>query len=158
MTAAKIGFTPLDTPTTNEAGFALGTRHEDHRGYEYIYVQANGAITQYDFVVFDEAFDAYAVTAALGEDHPSGGVAQVAFADNDFGWILVRGVGQVRALANCVAETQLYTSGTAGALDDADASQRAVIGIRLSATNGASTAAVACYLDHPKTIVAFDGA
>ena len=76
-----LGLNVDDTPTTNVSGFALGTRCEDHRGYEYIYVHANGAIAQYDFVVFDEAFEAYSITAALAIDHPSGGAAQVAFAD-----------------------------------------------------------------------------
>jgi hypothetical protein len=154
-----LGLNVDDTPTTNVSGFALGTRCEDHRGYEYNYVHANGAIEQYDFVVFDEAYEAYALTAALAIDHPSGGAAQVAFADNDYGWLLVRGVGSVNALTLCAAEVQLYSSGTEGHLDDADASQSAVIGIRLSAAvGGGGAASAACYLDHPKTVPAFDGA
>lgn len=154
-----LGANVSDTPSTNDSGHALGTRYTDQRGYEYLYVHANGAIGQYDAVVVDEAFEAYAITAALATDHPTVGVAQVAFADNDYGWVLTRGVGEVNALTSCAAEVQLYTSGTAGSLDDADASQVAVIGIRLStAVGGGGADSVACYLDQPKTVVAFDGA
>lgn len=155
LIGGKLTDTPADTSTPD---FRVGTRLTDHRGYEYLFVHANGAIAQYDAVVVDEAFEAYAITAALATDHPTAAVAQVAFADNDYGWVLTRGVGQVNGLANCAAEVQLYTSATAGALDDADASQIAVIGIRLSAAVGGSAAAAACYLDNPKTVVPFDGA
>jgi hypothetical protein len=155
--------TPGDSTTSDirfeRGGFAVGTRYTDHRGYEYIYVHANGAIDQYDFVVFDEAYEAYALTTALAIDHPSGGVAQVAAADNDYLWLLTRGVGEVNALTSCAAEVQLYSSGTEGHLDDADASQHAIIGIRLStAVGGGGADSVACYLDNPKCVVAFDGA
>jgi hypothetical protein len=155
LIGANLTATPADTETPP---FAVGMRLSDHQGYEYLYVHANGAIAQYDCVVVDEAFEAYAITAALATDHPTAAVAQVALADNDYGWVMTRGVGQVNGLANCAAEVQLYTSATAGSLDDADASQVAVIGIRLSAAVGGSAAAAACYLDNPKTVVAFDGA
>lgn len=164
MSYPVLGASVSETPADSDAdkfergGHAVGTRYTDHRGYEYIYVHANGAISQYDFVVFDETFEAYELTTALAIDHPSGGVAQVAAADNDYLWLLVKGVGQVNALALCAAEVQLYSSGTAGHLDDADASQHAIIGIRLSAAVGGAPASAACYLDNPKTVVAFDGA
>lgn len=167
MTYPLLGVDVTDTPgdsTTTDIrfdrpGHKVGTRAADHRGYEYIYVHANGAIAQYDFVVFDETFEGYQGTKALAEDHCSVGVAQVALADNDYGWVMVKGVGEVNALTSCAAEVQLYTSATAGHLDDADASQHAVIGIRLStAVGGGGADSVACYLDNPKVIVAFDGA
>jgi len=152
--------TPADTGKVSEGTqptHRVGTRYVNDLGYEYVYVHADGAIAQYDFAVFDESFEAFKITAALAQSHPSGGVAQVAFADNDYGWLLTRGVGLVNVLANCAAEVQLYTSGTAGSLDDTDAGHRAVIGIRLSASVGGAPASAACYLDNPKTIVAFDG-
>lgn len=165
MSTQLIGVDVTDTPADTVNGltaippFMVGTRYTDHRGYEYIFVHANGAIAQYDCVVIDEAFEAYAITAALAIDHPTAAVAQVALADNDYGWVMTRGIGLVNALTSCAAEVQLYSSGTAGHLDDADASQSAVIGIRLSAAvGGGGAAAAACYIDHPKTVVAFDGA
>jgi hypothetical protein len=159
MSTQLIGANPALTPPTNVSGHAVGTRYVDHRGYEYIYVKAGEAIAQYDWAAVNEAGTAFEGTKALAEDHAIIAVAQVAFANNDFGWMMTSGVGSVNALTSCAADTQLYTSATAGHLDDADASQVAVIGIRLTtAVSGDGAAAAPCVLNRPAVVMPFDGA
>lgn len=155
-----VSETPADSNTTFEVGgHKVGVRHQDHRGYVYQYVHANGAIDQYDYVLIDEAGECFQGTKALAEDHATVAVAPVAFADNDYGWVMLKGVTEVHGLTSCAADTQLYTSGTAGHLDDADASQYAVTGIRLTtAVGGGGADDVACVLDFPRVVMPFDGA
>jgi hypothetical protein len=115
--------------TTNGAGapIALGTRALGNDGTEWVFVQAGAAITQYDCVLIDEDYQAQPITSTLATeaDTSSGdliGFAQVAFSDNDFGWVAVKGSNiRARLAASCVAHTMLYTTGTAGVLDDLSA-------------------------------------
>lgn len=131
--------------TTDGAGaeFALGTRVTATDGSHWVYVQAGAAITQYSWVAIDENFQAVMGTKALADAGHQVGFAQVAFSDNDMGWVAVHAPGNitVRALASCAADVQLYTSGTAGALDDTSASQTLIRGVVLvaAATNTASS-------------------
>lgn len=143
---AGIDLTALVAGTTTDgagAPHALGTRVTASDGSAWLMVQAGAAITQYSWVAIDENFQAVMGTKALADAGHQVGFAQVAFTDNDFGWVCVHGPGNinVRALASCAADVQLYTSGTAGALDDTSASQTLIRGVVLvaAATNTAST-------------------
>lgn len=132
-------------PTT-DANFKLGTRCTGNDGTEWIYVQANGAITVYDAVGIDETFQAAALTKAMADADWRIGFAQVAFTDNQYGWVATSGAGsnfKVNVLASCVADAALYTTATAGALDDDATSQTAINGVVIVTTNGGATAAVA---------------
>lgn len=138
--------------TTNgaDAVYTLGQRVTATDGSEWVYVQAGAAITQYSWVAIDENFQAVMGTAALADVGHQVGFAQVAFDDNDFGWVAVHAPGNitVRVLASCAADVQLYTSGTAGAMDDTSASQNLIRGCVLvtAATNTASSReAIAVY-------------
>ena len=155
VTDGKIGINLAATTagtTTDGAGaeFALGTRVTATDGSNWIYCQAGAAITQYSWVAIDENFQMVMGTKALADAGHGVGFAQVAFSDNDFGWVAVNAPGNinVRVLASCAADVQLYTSGTAGALDDTSASQTLIRGVVLvtAATNTASTReAIAVY-------------
>lgn len=130
--------------TTNGEGapFALGTRVRATDGQEYVFVQAGEAITQYMYVCIDEDFQAVKGTKALVDAGHQVAFAQVAFSDNDFGWVATRGANLTgRVLGSCVADVALYTSGTAGVLDDSSTSQTKVDGVVLIATNATATAA-----------------
>lgn len=153
--------TPSDSTTADTrfevGGFTLGQTAVDADGNEYIYVHAAGAITQYACVAIDSAFEAAMLTHALAVSEARFGVAQVAFADNDYGWVLIKGSGSVLALALCATDVQLYSSGTTGYVDDADiTSSRPIIGLRLNATVGGANAAAACVLSYPTTVTIFD--
>lgn len=143
---AGANLTKLTAGTTTDgagAEYALGTTAEGTDGSRWCYVQAGAAITQYSWVAIDENFQAVMGTKALADVGHQVGFAQIAFADNDMGWVCVHGPGNitVRALASCAADVQLYTSATAGALDDTSASQTLIRGVVLvtAATNTASS-------------------
>ena len=111
------GFTVANL--TDGRSFGLGDRFCDHEGNEFCYVQANGAIAQYEFVGIDENYQAAPLTAAMAGDGWMVGAAQVAFADNEYGFICMRGTNvSGNVLANAAADTVLRTSATAGSLDD----------------------------------------
>lgn len=151
VTDGKIGIDLTATPDTIE--HVLGTRVTATDGQEYVYVQASGAITQYDVVGIDENFQAAAVTKAIVDDGWEIGVAQVAFADNDYGFVATKGSNlTARVAGSCAADVALYTTSTAGVLDDTSASQTkidGIVAIAANATTAASTTEV--LLTFPKS-------
>lgn len=134
--------------TTDGAGakFTLGQRVTGSDNTEWVYVQASGAITQYDVVAIDENFQAATATSALAGAGHLAGFAQVAFADNDFGWVALRGSNiSVRANISCAADAMLYVGCTgisAGVVDDASVTGRVTLqGVVLVTAGGAAVAA-----------------
>ena len=141
-----VSLSTTTTGTTTDgvnAKFALGTRVTATDGSNWMYVQAGAAITQYSWLSIDENFQAVMGTKTLADAGHGVGFAQVAFADNDLGWVAVNAPGNinVRVLASCAADVQLYTSSTAGVMDDTSGSQTLIRGVVLvvAATNTAST-------------------
>jgi acetylglutamate kinase len=117
----------------------LGTRVLATDGGELVYVQANGAITQYDAVGIDENYQAAALTTAMVDDGYMIGFAQIAFTDNYYGWVFVRGSNiNCRVADSCAADVALYTTSTAGVLDDATTTSR-VDGVVCVAANANTT-------------------
>lgn len=132
IAGVDLATTKAGTGTSFDEGaeFPLGTRVSGPDGTEWMYVHASGAITQYDAVGIDENFEAAALTKAIADDGHTIGFAQVAFTDNDFGWVALRGSNiNVRLAASCAADVSLYTTSTAGVLDDTSASQTKVNGV-----------------------------
>ena len=147
------------TGTSSDEGglFKLGTKVTLDDGGEAIYVHASAAIAVNDFVTIDENFEAALLTAALTlVGHGIGVAADVALADNEFGWVRLSGTNfKGNVLASCAADIALYTSGTAGKLDDATgttridgvvavtaASSGGVTAVELIMTNGAHVEAI----------------
>lgn len=121
---------------------ALGRTFHGANGQKWIYIKANGTVAQYDCVSIDEAFGIDALTKALADQKNGIGFAQIAFTVNQYGWVCVEsgGIGaQVNVLASCVQDVPLYTSATAGKLDDASASQTLISGVAITATVGGAT-------------------
>ena len=153
MAFATSGCLGVDfTATPTSAEFDLGTTVAGTDGSEWVYVQANGAIAQYDAVGVDENYQAAALTKAMADDGWFVGAAQVAFADNDYGWVCVKGSNvSVNLLTLCAADVALYTSGTAGKLDDTSSSQTKVDGV-VAVTGGVTgTTATEVIMTHPKS-------
>jgi len=139
------------TAATDVPAFRLGTLggfDDPVLGYqEFIYGRANGAITGAGFVCVEATgfdFQLISVTATTPGTAGFGsrvGVAQVALADNQYGWFQVYGKGSVRTLALAARGTRLNTTSTDGALDDdATAGSEAVFGIVLGTATGAAAA------------------
>lgn len=137
---------------STDAKFALGTVTKCKNGQERQYVRANGAIGAFDLVIIDEAYDAIVASlttsaAAFGQKC---GVAEFAVADNEFFWVVTDGETSVNVLASAPANAVLNTTATDGTLDnDSTAGAENITGLALQAANGGSTAAVACFLNHP---------
>lgn len=122
VTTPTIGInlgTTLAGTTTDGAGaeWALGTTVNGTDGTRWMYVQAGGAITAYDCVAIDENFQAQALDKTMADDGWEVGFAQIAFSDNDFGWVAMSGSNiSLRTAASSVVDSALYTSTTAGVL------------------------------------------
>jgi hypothetical protein len=142
-----VGADPTRTFSTLTDGrsFGLGDRYTDNLGNEYVFVLAGGAITQYDTVHVNSAYSANAITAALAITPGFVGFAQVAFASADYGWVMTRGKPTVRVAASCAKDVALYTTDTAGVLDDAtaSASHHQIMGTLITTTQSTASTVVA---------------
>lgn len=105
-------------------------------GKGWMYVQAASAISQYDVVAIDETGQAAKITKALADTSTKVGVAAAAFASGEYGWVQITGNCTLNVLASCLTDAILYTSATAGSLDDTSTSQTKIDGILLTATRG----------------------
>lgn len=141
-----------DSPTTS-AGFALGTTIYTNDGGSYQYVQCATAVTQYHVVGIDEDYKISPLTKTIADDGWRIGVAsQSGFAADDFGWVQLTGTTTLKVLGSCAADVTLYTTATAGALDDTSASQTNIDGIVITTTNSTTAAAnVEAILSWPRS-------
>lgn len=151
-----VGVDLTATPTDSSAGepmFTVGQTVTTQDASVYQYVHANGAIAQYDFVGIDENGEAAKITKAMADDGWQVGVAQVAFTDNDYGWAAIRGSNiSGNVLASCAADSAVYTSATAGSLDDTSASQTKIDGVVCVASRTSGSAgSVEVLLTYPKS-------
>lgn len=146
VTASKLGINFYKTHTT--AQHRLGETTEGTNGTRWVYVRANGVIAQYDAVGIDEDHIAEALTTALAGTMPMFGIAQVAFADDDYGWVCRSGTGiLVNVLTLAAADGPLYTTATAGKLDDT--ATTLVAGITITTTAGGGTEPEECIAANP---------
>lgn len=138
VTTSLIGANLL-VPASATA-FALGTRTFGNLGSEWMYVYATNAITQYTTVFIDADYKATGITTTLVQGPGVVGVAPVAFNAGESGWVQLKGSATVRAAAACAANIGLYTTGTAGVLDDATVSSGYIAGIILATAASAGGA------------------
>lgn len=131
-----IGDKILAASTTARAG--VGDKYCGADGKEYVYILASSAIAQYDVVGASEAYAGAPITKAMADDGWKVGVAPVAIASGSYGYIQVKGVADINVLASCAADAALYTSATAGSLDDDNTSQTKIDGIVLTTARAAT--------------------
>jgi len=145
---------PLDkdgnTSTTDGVGakFALGTRLSGTDGQEYVYCQAGAAIsttTKQPFcLAIDENYQAVKVTKALASaGHLIGWAPQQIIPDNYFFWAITRGSNfNIKVGVSCAADVNLWTTATAGVLDDTSGGSHVVVlGVKLVVAASASASA-----------------
>lgn len=91
-------------------------------GKAYVFVQANGAITGDGYVVtLDESWQATMLTSSNDAYGDKVGVAECAFADNDYGWVQIYGPCGIRTEQDALANARLGATADAGQVDDAAA-------------------------------------
>jgi len=112
----------------------------------FVFVQASGAIGQYDWVHIDTDGQAAKCTTTLAGQTSQVGAAQVAAADNEYLWVWVGGVGgggvgtgiKGKCAASYAADANLNTTATAGVADDASTTKIANV-VGLTTLTGAGT-------------------
>lgn len=131
------------TSTTPENTVAGKVSMSD--GGEAVYIKASGAITAGDVLLISPAGLAVGITttnsgAALTASYYIG-VAHTNIADGSYGWACLRGVptAGINVAANCALGVPLYTTATAGRVDDA-VTNGLIMGMMLTVT--ATAAAV----------------
>ena len=134
----KIGFNLTDV--SSAFGDTIGNSYTGDDGSKWVYVQASGALLAGNYVCIDESFQAAKGTKTLVDDGHDVGFAQVDFADNQYGYVMVKGRPQAKTLTLCAADVALYTTATAGVLDDTSTSaQTKINGVVLVTANGTGT-------------------
>lgn len=120
---------------------------------EHVYIKAGAAITAGDVVqITMSTGSATGITTLLADANTTTagqliGVANTTLASAQHGWACLRGVpyAGINVAASCVRGSPLYTTTTAGQLDDTSSSSHLIAGIELTATaTGAAVTAGLC--------------
>lgn len=156
MSMSLIG--PNPALSQDAAMVALGTTHTDKAGREFVYVEADAAITAGMMCIIHGDFGAQGVTDTLAA-HDAGagkicGLAVAAIASGDFGWLARKGTGAdflVNLVGACDDFQPLAPTSTAGSLDNQDAGSATaprVEGVVITTASGGAEQEV-CILDYP---------
>lgn len=119
------------------------------------YVYAGSAIAAYDCVHIANSGTANPITPALAAEAGLIGFAQTALTSGYYGWVQRSGTNfRLNVLANCASGVPLYTSDTAGSLDDLtkSTSHYQVQGVLVIATNSGSASNVPAVAAAPPII------
>ena len=149
-TQSAVGI-DFDGGTESTASQVIGTRMVGTDSSEWLYITAGSAIAQYDAVTVTEGYSGVPCTKALIDDHHIFGVAPEAISSGEYGWVQLTGVVTINVLASCAADVQLFSSATAGSLDDASTSQTAVNGIVLTTARSGTAGSAASLMTWPMT-------
>lgn len=132
-----INLTQVDSsaPSDGSGGpqFNLGETAKGTDGQEYVYVQASGTIssttTEPYALAIDENYQAAKMTKALAQaGHAIAWAPEVAIADNEYFWAIKRGSNfNIKVGVSCAADIALYTTATAGVLDDTSGGSHVIV-------------------------------
>jgi len=128
-------------------GCTVNTMSRGPLGAEYVFAQANAAIATYSACHVDTTGKARLIDSSNAYLPGQFAVAIVSCSTGDYAWFQTRGNTRVVCAAATNKNVRLFTSATAGTLDDATSSTQAeLLGLRLLASNGASASDAACFL------------
>ena len=143
MTIAQNAVGAAFAVATTNPLFELGTIMWDV-GKAYVYVQANGAITGDGYVVsVTSAYQAAMIDTDVAATILQGtkvGVADGAFADDDYGWVQIYGPCGIRSEQDAAANAKLYATADAGQVDDAAATGLFINGMHFGTATGGADA------------------
>lgn len=165
VTDGKIGIDLTATYASTSAGsttmfpVTVGTQVSTSNNGRYIFARAESDIAAFDCVVFSTYADSASLTpilravpitttnaAALG--YSMVGFAQNAITSSYYGWIGLNGNLRVKLLIGCNPKVPLYTTATAGSLDDTTVSAGYIQGI-VANTSATSASAPFCIINNP---------
>jgi hypothetical protein len=130
---------------------ATGTTVTATDGSEYVMVRATSTIAQYDACIIINTSSAVGasigcvpVTTTNALTSQRLAFAQTAITSGDYGWVATKGNNlRVKTLIACQPAVPLYTTGTAGSLDDATVTAGYCLGVVLM-TSATSASAPPC--------------
>lgn len=105
-----------------------------------IYVKALSELSQYAYVLIDVAGNAQMATTTLAASSRRGGWVQQSIPSGYYGWAQISGAPMGNLAANCAPNVPLYTTATAGVLDDATVSGGLILGTIATVTISNATA------------------
>lgn len=139
----------FNTDVHAEKKFRLGTRVKDKAGNEFIYLQGVASTAAGSWVSFDEAHVSTLLAAnAVGRV----AVAQAAVdATTKYGWYQIYGKASGKVLTLFADNGKIYSTSTAGSVDDAVVSGDLVVGAigRSAIDGGAATGQAYVELSYP---------
>lgn len=142
---------PSLTSNQSSAGIATGTTVTTSDGGMAKYVQAGSEIAQFNAVAINENNQVVnLITAVITEATGSSrevGFAQTSIASGNYGWVQLSGRPKVKLAANCADQVILFTTSTAGTLDDATVSGAMIAGV-VAGTTISNATAVTCIVPH----------
>ena len=145
----KIFQTKLtDVLTSDKEGVGTIRKEGDD---EYIFLKGVASVAAGSVVVFKEDYTTALLTKALTDIPQRVAVAKAAIVASRWGWFAIRGLHSAAVLASCGADVALYSSGTAGSLDDDSSTQNKVLGI-YAGTGVSSAGNTPCFLNYPMSI------
>jgi len=164
VTDGKIGIDLTATYASTSAGSTSlfpvtpGSRVTTSNNGVYMFVRAESDIAAYDAVIMSTFADSASLTpvmravpvtttnaAALGYNMV--GFAQNAIASSYYGWVGINGLLKVNLLVACNPKVPLYTTSTAGKLDDTTVSAGYIQGI-VANTSATSASAPYCMVNN----------
>ena len=164
VTDGKIGIDLTATYASTSAGSTSlfpvtpGSRVTTSNNGVYMFVRAESDIAAYDAVIMSTFADSASLTpvmravpvtttnaAALGYNMV--GFAQNAIASSYYGWVGINGLLKVNLLIACNPKVPLYTTSTAGKLDDTTVSSGYIQGI-VANTSATSASAPYCMVNN----------
>lgn len=128
------------TTTDASARYAVNTVVDLSDGGIATYVSATSTISTYNAVIIDGAGGAVPVTTTNSANSKRIAFAQTSIASGYCGWVQTGGRPVIMLAANCDDNVPLYTTATAGVLDDAVVSGGLVIGLTSTVTISNATA------------------
>lgn len=93
-------------------------------------------------------YDAAALTKTLADQGCMFGASVNAITATYYGWVLIEGPAYVTLKNACLPNVPLYTTASAGMLDDTSASQTRIYGIRSRTTATSSGSARICWISN----------
>lgn len=127
---------PAGAPTLSTVSvhkqFPLLTEYSGTNGAKYLYVRSVGAaIPVANAVGVNPDGEAASLTQALANAGNIVGAAIVAIPNGSYGWVQTQGAVEIQTGTGVNDGVQLFTTGTAGRLDDAVSTNTPLYGVRV---------------------------
>ena len=131
--------------------FGLGTVVNLDDGGQAIYVQAASTCATYAAVSVRVDNKVVPLTTTNSAASKAVGFAQVSIASAEYGWVQLGGKPRVLVAANCQPSVPLFTTATAGVLDDATVTAGLIAGL-VATTSTVTASNVTCIAGYPHVL------